>query len=123
MRLLLATALLALSAPAHAQQLAPAPPAKYDHPFRGKLIVEWADRRDMARACEAAVRRHLPHVRVKSNPFAQVGACAVPIVKDRCVIVLPRDLPEFIASARRHEEGHCNGWPPHHPGARAGASK
>lgn len=39
----------------------------------------------------------------------------------RCIVYLPRkgDYPPAIAALiKRHEDGHCNGWPANHPNAR-----
>ena len=89
-----------------------APPAEYDRPFRGDLIV---------------IRISMQHIKEMCPPF-QPGvppvACAT---HDNpatwCRVVLAHD-DEFQAVGwrsdpiLRHEIAHCNGWPADHPGAR-----
>lgn len=85
------------------------PPAEYDHAYPGELIVVQS---------EAAVKR------CPEGPFAfkPVLGCSFRR-EDRCLVILaPDDMIRrygwTTAIVKRHEIGHCNGWPANHPGAR-----
>lgn len=78
------------------------PPAQYDHPYRGPVMEQRLSRWDIAKLC------HGP-----------TPACAW--VKDGvCHVVLPSDETDarLLTLMRRHEIGHCNGWPSDHRGGR-----
>ena len=112
-RLVLVALLVATSTAVMAAGERLVPPKEYDHPFAGELIVLTAfDQDDVRRLC--------PNAKFSST----IGAlgCAPDIGPKRCRIVLAPDadiikagfLPEMV---RRHEIGHCNGWPADHRGA------
>jgi hypothetical protein len=94
MKYLLALALV-LSATA---SLASLPPKRFDHPYKGHLTVKYLGKLAMWWQCYGSI------------------ACAYHDGPGRCTIYLPnfktRDPAWMI---RRHEIGHCNGWPAHHP--------
>jgi hypothetical protein len=105
------TALAALSCPALAQAVIP--PEEYDHPFEGPVAVILAkDVETVNKLC--------------NNPRAVLG-CARTLETTNygkiCWIVMAADdvirgmgfTPELV---KRHEIGHCNGWPSYHPGGR-----
>jgi hypothetical protein len=110
MRITLATALLITFAnSARAQFL---PPEEYDHPYEGRLVIQEAKDQD-------EVRRLCPY------PFAMeplgcsyripgIRLCAIVKVSDEQIRAAGHDPDVFM----RHEIGHCNSWPAHHPGAR-----
>jgi hypothetical protein len=102
-RLLLAAALLVTSCAA-AEELAPAPPLKYDHHYTGHLSVKRrAPGPAMWWACGA---------------YGAI-ACAIVESPTRCTIILPKGVSARVReAARRHETAHCAGWPADHPGAR-----
>lgn len=79
--------------------MVPVPPVEYDRPYTGDLLVIHLGLSDLRVAC--ANRRAL--------------ACAVPR-GDQCSVILPAWIegPAYDR-VRRHEIGHCNGWPSHHP--------
>lgn len=87
----------------------PLPPKEYDHPFKGKLNVVKLQPMDVHVRC-TGTRQMLYG--------SYVEACAEPF-GDYCTIVLPIvGKPEYLIRLRRHEVGHCNGWPRDHPGKR-----
>jgi len=81
------------------------PPAQYDRPYKGHLTIETV-------ANVAAVRAVCGLAKVNACAFHGTGIdIAV------CRIILPKDkLGDKLLM--RHELGHCNGWPNHHPGIR-----
>jgi hypothetical protein len=70
------------------------PPARYDHAYKGKMIVRMASTPEVNRACHGG------------------GACTIALALRHgvCSIVLPNDQPAYFDAYRRHEIAHCNGW-------------
>ena len=92
--------LLALTTEAFAYR-APLPPRQYDHPYRGRLIIVDVPFAEMQRRCGGGPGHCYGYTYGDMG-----GTCTIYVVsRDRYLI--------------RHEVGHCNGWPGHHPGARA----
>lgn len=92
--MLLAAAVLAAVIPSP-----PLPPAPYDKPYTGKLTVVRVSLKAMPSRCGGPAY-----------------ACALPMGV-RCTIYLPTEAKgELLSRLRRHEIGHCVGWPAHHPG-------
>jgi hypothetical protein len=91
------------------------PPAQYDKPFPGRVIENRAiDMEDMAGLCA-------PHPQAGRLLGCSIrymeGLTGTPRV---CFIYIAPDWhlakSGVIASQiRRHEIGHCNGWPQSHP--------
>jgi hypothetical protein len=87
------------------------PPPEYDHPYSGKLEIHFLPEKEFVTACP-------------SPPGLFRTACTQRYA-DRCIIRLRPDVDidkyPFLADVIvvRHEIGHCNGWPPNHPGIRA----
>lgn len=86
----------------------PLPPVEYDHPYTGVLVT--------------TVATTLKGVR-DLCPLPAVYGCAFRMHSGGCLIVLAPDKDIREAGwttelVRRHEIGHCNGWPSNHPGAR-----
>jgi hypothetical protein len=84
------------------------PPPEYDHAYSGKLtVVTVPTLAALHQACR--------------GPVSSV-ACARAL-SGHCTI-FRRDLTEIArlgwnqADVMRHEIGHCNGWPAHHPNGR-----
>src|SRR5215831_7235300 len=91
------------------------PPPEYDHPYEGFLIIRKAPLADLWEG--------------RGNwCWGRVFACAK-LKLDSCVITLPLesdlekwlvenedplDAQFFLELVRRHEIGHCNGWPKPH---------
>jgi len=77
------------------------PPPRYDHVYRGPVMERLVSAGEMAQFCggvdeACATLRH--------------GTCYIYYSQKR--------LPALTALIRRHEMGHCNGWPGSHPDAR-----
>jgi len=91
------------------------PPKKYDHPFKGELIIQYLDAGQLAAACGA-----------------DSWACTEGNINGRCIIYIPRiGVHDVLGTGShqgvnaqgqegliRHERSHCNGWPANHPGSR-----
>ena len=77
------------------------PPAQYDHAYHGHVIEQRLSQLQIFFLC------HGP-----------APACSW-VSKGVCHIVFPNTEKNehAIALMRRHEIGHCNGWPGNHPGA------
>lgn len=107
---------------ATAVALAGMPPSKYDKPYGGRL-VEWKVPLGRAAAKCNGLARDLGQT--PNHPYRIDGrplyGCAYPF-KGECYIVWsfdPSGRDKAMAdNVRRHEIGHCNGWPAGHPGAR-----
>lgn len=78
------------------------PPAQYNHPY-ADLVDE----------------RVMPVAEVRTlcmSMGADVLGVACSWQSDNtCYIVLPNDEEASVATYRRHEIPHCNGWPASHP--------
>ena len=88
------------------------PPAEFDHPYQGRLIIQrFSDQKELRGQCSY-------------SPFPFLLGCAHLASDGRsCRIVMMDD--EFVAKLGytteqvfRHENAHCRGWPGDHPGAR-----
>jgi hypothetical protein len=106
--ILAVVAALAGTYPATAQNVIP--PAEYDFPYKAKLTIERTN-------SQTDIRGRCPY-----SPFPFLLGCARSAM-DVCYILMMDD--DFLNKMNyppgivlRHEMGHCNGWPGHHPGAR-----
>lgn len=77
------------------------PPDIYDHPFQGELQII-----------------SVPPLIAKEYCSQHGVACVISLEKGRCVVILNTEYHAQREAIIRHETGHCNGWPNHHPGAR-----
>src|SRR5688572_17978722 len=94
LRLILGIFLISMPAMAVEEWL---PPARYDHPYKGRTVV-------LNRTCPGA---------------PDSLACAW-VEGSTCKVALAPSLRgERRRVNMRHEVAHCNGWPGHHPGARS----
>jgi hypothetical protein len=103
--------LLAMTWPAWGQNNVALPPAEFDHPHKGWLTIERI-------SSQTELRGKCPY-----SPFPYLLGCARHAM-DVCYIFMADD--EFLKKLKwpyeivlRHETGHCNGWPSHHPGGRS----
>jgi hypothetical protein len=107
-------ALVATSASAHAE--APTwyvlPPPEYDHPYtKGQLTVVTAkDQQEVRDKCQRQLQPGRGARLLHSRP-ARVPRGSAPDDE----IKRAGFVPDLI---KRHEIGHCNGWPADHKGAR-----
>lgn len=79
------------------------PPAIYDRPYGGTLVVEMVEPHETNAKCGRAVLGYITQ------------ACAFVSAEGKvCRIVFPTDNgvypKQFIERLWRHEIGHCNGW-------------
>jgi hypothetical protein len=87
------------------------PPLEFDHPYDGTLIVERADALTMPTLCPKT-----------SYPITLGCSRHDPILKKCVITIATNDIlgktDWSFSIVRRHEIGHCNGWPADHKGAR-----
>jgi hypothetical protein len=78
------------------------PPPQYDHPYHGQVI-----------------ERRLSALQIMQLCHGPTTGCAS-VTNGICHIALPQDEKDsrLVALMRRHEIGHCNGWPSDHAGGR-----
>jgi hypothetical protein len=77
------------------------PPAQYDRPYHGTLVIERVEPRDIYTRCKGA-----------ALGFSPVG-CAFAISQNVCLVILPKDYGfprQWMERLERHERAHCNGW-------------
>ncbi len=96
------------------------PPVQFDYKPRGRVVEKQLDYWAIDAACRA--RMGSIAERGLAGMPARFEACAFPL-KNFCIVLIPRADGENIdrvtqARLRRHEYGHCNGWPMDHPGGR-----
>lgn len=89
------------------------PPARFDSPYRGELLVRRIPQRDVAEACRILFMLYSVHAKASME---QRG-CSIVTSSNSCLIVtvdktFKGATPEAVL---RHETGHCNGWPADHP--------
>lgn len=78
------------------------PPARYDHPYRGRLQTYYGGSEWLAFECRTGGR--------------VIGGCALRARKGQCSVYINSDFDkEYQKAVLRHEIGHCNGWPRNHP--------
>jgi len=80
------------------------PPSQYDHPPQIPVIEKVLPWNELQRLCRASERP------IYNGTGYGVWGCAT--VKDGKCYVARLDVP----GVKRHELGHCNGWPKDHPG-------
>lgn len=89
------------------------PPERFDHPFDGRLIEWRLPREQVAKECARLARLYF---RLERTPNYQQRGCSFGLSPRLCHIVYI-DKPfglSLPAAVRRHEIGHCNGWPADH---------
>jgi hypothetical protein len=78
------------------------PPPKYDVPYTGKLTLGISS--DDVAWCKSTIACAFP---------SHLYSCHIIMVSDELIISKGLDPLDVF----RHEQGHCNGWPPdHRPG-------
>jgi hypothetical protein len=113
MKTLITAALMLLSATAFAgpNDTTWNPPARFDHPYHGKLTIYSLPQAEVARRCKMLVG-------IDAAAY-QLRGCSLYLGTPGtlCVIVMI-DEPygnQTPTAVLRHEIGHCNGWPADHP--------
>jgi hypothetical protein len=71
------------------------PPKRYDHPYHGKMIV-----------------RRVP---IDDEPGEFTYAYTYGDTGGICIIYVNSRYTGSLKPILRHERGHCNSWPAHHP--------
>lgn len=105
-------ALLMIASGAHAGRNDPTwnPPARFDHPYHGKLRLYRLPQPEVAKRCRWL---GVP------NPYPEQRGCSfnVGTPGTMCVVIIINKpyLLQTPAAVLRHEIGHCNGWPANHP--------
>jgi hypothetical protein len=99
------------------------PPPQYDVPPPMPVIEQVLPWSEVQRICHAGQMRRSPGALEARADFIFHGCSLTGVVWDGaaqrfvngkgCLIVRIDD-----ETARRHELGHCNGWPADHPGGR-----
>jgi hypothetical protein len=78
-----------------------APPARYDRPFRGHILVQELPAHEANMACQAN----------KTSRSGSVAGCS--FLEGRgtvCHVIINRHAAYDRAALIRHEVAHCNGW-------------
>jgi hypothetical protein len=78
------------------------PPEQYNHPYNGQVVervVPVAEARTLCMSMGADL----------------LGVACSWQSNGTCNIILPNDEYAPVATFRRHEIAHCNGWPANHP--------
>ena len=110
---LLTLPLIAVSAAAFAgdRKYYVLPPVEYDHPYKGGRLT-WQMARDQQQVRDACPESKFS-IGALACTFRYANSCIVIVSDDE--IKKAGFPPDLI---RRHEIGHCNGWPSNHPGSR-----
>lgn len=110
-RLILAATLLC-AAPAFAGREDPEwnPPARFDFPYPGKMIIRYLPQPKVVEECHRLGNG-------KRERMMDQRGCAKRLSPNVCVVVIvdktyKRATPSAVL---RHEQGHCNLWPSDHP--------
>jgi hypothetical protein len=93
------------SNPAHLKQL---PPAEYDHPYVGKIIIERMTQAELRAACPGRFTQGYTAMGCTDMPHHYGANCTMRILDDSGL----KDIG-WLADydiIYRHERGHCNGW-------------
>jgi hypothetical protein len=87
------------------------PPVRFDHAFAGRVTVTNGSELQTRNRC----RMMFPYgcSTLLTPTHCQVYAVGIGEKAGSQTITA-----SFHAAIVRHETGHCNGWPAHHPGAR-----
>jgi hypothetical protein len=75
------------------------PPARFDYPYKGELIVRWVNDQRIREDC---------------TDISEV-ACVTFHSPERCNVTFNVRYMIDYDIIMRHEQGHCNGWPNNHP--------
>jgi len=89
------------------------PPARYDHPFNGAVDVQYLPQPQVIIECAKLFKDH----KIKDTAAYTQRGCSAVTNPNTCKMFIVDSpyrgaTPEAI---KRHEIGHCNGWPANHP--------
>jgi hypothetical protein len=94
------------------------PPARYDHPYPGTMIVRLVHPRDVPAACRALfARAGRDDLKRQVTPTNRGCAYWSGDVNTCWIVAVDRPTPDgrTTEAVIRHERGHCNGWHHSHP--------
>ncbi|HVY53959.1 MAG TPA: hypothetical protein VHA13_05510 [Gammaproteobacteria bacterium] len=89
------------------------PPAFYDHPYNGPVIEQVLPLEEVQQVCQG--------LRKTANPDLKACILFYPnFPGDKCYVIIPKIGIGGVSEGyhkilKRHEIGHCNGWPKNHP--------
>jgi hypothetical protein len=115
---LITCAFIALTSETWAQQFVGplSPPPEYDYPHKGVVEIHRGfDTRSMRRLCPG-----LEHLKIILGCANNLG--------DKCLVAINSDdflklMGVTFDQVYRHEQAHCNGWPPDHSNPRKPPAK
>lgn len=89
------------------------PPARFDHPYKGEILVRQLPQDKVFEACRVLFNIY----GIEAAAYAEQRGCAILTSSHSCLIVTidkpyMGTTPEAVL---RHENGHCTGWPASHP--------
>ncbi|MGO8242938.1 hypothetical protein [Rhizobium johnstonii] len=88
------------------------PPARYDHAYSGKLLLQKLPQAKVQKACQWLFARY----GLKDTTSFQQHGCAKAFPESCIVITIDKTyMGATPAAVLRHELGHCNGWSGDHP--------
>lgn len=83
------------------------PPARYDHAYTGKLLLQKLPQAKVQKACQWLFARY----GMKDTTSFQQHGCAKAFPDSCIVITIDKTyMGATPAAVLRHELGHCNGW-------------
>ncbi len=80
------------------------PPPQYDHKFAGQIIEKRLPFSEIQKLCKGGLACSWPGLVIKDKDGKVTGTY--------CLMLLPQ---HDRGTLKRHETGHCNGWPRNHP--------
>lgn len=91
------------------------PPAEFDGPFAGEMVVQRMPQANVQASCDAMFA--WAGYDIETTP-QQLGCAAE--VSGVCYIITIDRMTDGVTpqAVLRHERGHCNGWPEDHGGTR-----
>ena len=99
--LLLLPLLTSCASPAYVDSVLE-PPGRYNYPYEGPVVEYVMTLVNVRQLCASR------------GAFGLIAACSF-VDDGTCYMVLPSDGQTSVATYRRHETAHCNGWPADHP--------
>lgn len=88
------------------------PPARFDKPYEGQLIEHRLPQQAVRRYCAQLFAHYgmniVSTMHQRGCAIRQPGYCVIAYIDRMHGLATPE-------SVRRHEIGHCNGWPANHP--------
>ncbi|AWC25356.1 hypothetical protein CO731_04851 [Aminobacter sp. MSH1] len=85
------------------------PPARFDFPYPGKMIIRYLPQPKVVEECRRISKGSIDSLTTRG--------CAKRLSPKVCVVVIVEETYKRAtpSAVLRHERGHCNGWPGTHP--------